>query len=102
LKTHIFAITQLIKNRHEEVEENSFKNNIYQFHGKKQKNRLQQSSEVTPYFCLQISWDDALIGRERNSPLFNKYIIRNIIKMRFCFQLFRKYLNNGTLNNEKL
>jgi hypothetical protein len=51
LKTHIFAITQLIKNRHEEVEENSFKNNIYQFHGKNQKNHLQKSSEVTPYVC---------------------------------------------------
>jgi hypothetical protein len=47
LKIHIFAITPLIKNPHEEVEENSFKNNIYQFHG------------VTPYVCLQISGDDA-------------------------------------------
>ena len=43
---------QLIKNRHEEVEENSFKNNIYQFHGKKQKNRLQKSSDVTPIRLL--------------------------------------------------
>jgi hypothetical protein len=37
LKTHIFAITQLIKNPKAEVEENSFKNNIYQFYGKKSK-----------------------------------------------------------------
>jgi hypothetical protein len=37
LKTHIFAITQLIKNPKAKVEENSFKNNIYQFYGKKSK-----------------------------------------------------------------
>jgi hypothetical protein len=43
---------QLIKNRHEEVEENSFKNNIYQFHGRNPKNRLQKSSEVTPIHLL--------------------------------------------------
>ena len=49
LKGHIYAITQLIKNPHEEVEDNYFKNNIYQFQNKKQKKRLQQSSEVTPY-----------------------------------------------------
>jgi hypothetical protein len=30
-ESHIFAITQLIKNPHKEVEENSFKNNTYQF-----------------------------------------------------------------------
>jgi hypothetical protein len=59
LKTHIFAITLLIKNRQEEVEENSFKKNIYQFHGKKEKNRLQQSSEVTPYVWIQISCGEA-------------------------------------------
>jgi hypothetical protein len=54
LRNH--AINQ---NPKSEVEENSFKNNIYQFYGKKEKNPLHQSYEVTPYVCLQISCDDA-------------------------------------------